>query len=70
MRAEKLSRDVAEEIERKMRDTAANLEFKKTAALRDELVNLRKQIGDNESVLFQGKDPKIFQHALCELIGT
>ncbi|HEY0615166.1 MAG TPA: helicase-related protein, partial [Candidatus Elarobacter sp.] len=74
VRAEHLPRDVAEamakEIERKMRDAAANLEFEKAAALRDELVNLRKQIGGNESVLFQGKAPKIFQHALKELIGT
>ena len=74
VRAEKLPRAVAEamatEIERKMRDAAANLEFEKAAALRDELVNLRKQIGGNESVLFQGKAPKIFQHALKELIGT
>ncbi|MEA2664148.1 MAG: excinuclease subunit [Candidatus Eremiobacteraeota bacterium] len=74
VRAEKLPRDVAEamakEIERKMREAAANLEFEKAAALRDELVNLRKQIGGNESVLFQGKAPKIFQHALRELIGT
>src|ERR1700688_2061210 len=74
VRAEKLPRAVAEamakEIERKMRDAAANLEFEKAAALRDELVNLRKQIGGNESVLFQGRAPKIFQHALKELIGT
>jgi excinuclease ABC subunit B len=74
VRAERLPRDVAEamakEIERKMREAAANLEFEKAAALRDELVNLRKQIGGNESVLFQGKAPKIFQHALKELIGT
>ncbi len=26
--------------------------------------------GGNESVLFQGKAPKILQHALRELIGT
>ena len=74
VRAEHLPREVAEamakEIERKMRDAAANLEFEKAAALRDELVNLRRQIGGNESVLFQGKAPKIFQHALKELIGT
>ncbi len=73
VRAEHLPREVAEamakEIERKMRDAAANLEFEKAAALRDELVNLRRQIGGNESVLFQGKAPKIFQHALKELIG-
>jgi excinuclease ABC subunit B len=74
VRAEHLPREVAEamakEIERKMREAAANLEFEKAAALRDELVALRKQIGGNESVLFQGKAPKIFQHALKELIGT
>jgi excinuclease ABC subunit B len=74
VRAEHLPRDVAEamakEIERKMREAAANLEFEKAAALRDELVSLRKQIGGNESLLFQGKAPKIFQHALKELIGT
>ena len=74
VRAEKLPREVAEamakEIERTMREAAANLEFEKAAALRDELVALRRQIGGNESVLFQGKAPKIFQHALKELIGT
>jgi excinuclease ABC subunit B len=74
VRAEKLPREVAEamakEIERKMRDAAANLEFEKAAALRDELVHLRRQIGGNESILFQGRAPKIFQHALKELIGT
>ena len=74
VRAEHLPREVAEamakEIERKMREAASNLEFEKAAALRDELVSLRKQIGGNESVLFQGKAPKIFQHALKELIGT
>jgi excinuclease ABC subunit B len=74
VRAEHLPREVAEamakEIERKMREAAANLEFEKAAALRDELVSLRKQIGGNESLLFQGKAPKIFQHALKELIGT
>ena len=74
LRGEKLPRDVAmamsNEIERKMRDSAANLEFEKAAALRDELIELRKQIGGNESVLFQGKAPKIFQHALRELVGS
>jgi excinuclease ABC subunit B len=74
VRAEHLPREVAEamakEIERKMRDAAANLEFEKAAALRDELVSLRKAIGGNESLIFQGKAPKIFQHALKELIGT
>ncbi len=74
IRAEKMPREVAlamaAEIERKMREAAANLAFEQAAALRDELVELRKQIGGNESVLFGGKAPKIFQHALRELIGT
>ena len=34
-----------------MRDYAANLEFEKAAALRDELIELRKQIGGNESLI-------------------
>ena len=70
---EKLPRDVAigmaAELEKKMRDFAANLEFEKAAALRDELLELRKHIGGNESVLFQGKAPKIFERALKELVG-
>jgi excinuclease ABC subunit B len=74
LRAEKLPREVAmamsNDIERKMREAAANLEFEKAAALRDELIELRKQVGGNESVLFQGKAPKIFQHALRELVGS
>jgi excinuclease ABC subunit B len=74
VRAEKLPREVAvamaNEIERKMREAAANLEFEKAAALRDELIALRRQIGGNESVLFQGKAPKIFAHALKELVGS
>ena len=73
LKGEKLPREVAlamsNDIERKMREAAANLEFEKAAALRDELIELRKQIGGNESVLFQGKAPKIFQHALRELVG-
>jgi excinuclease ABC subunit B len=74
LRHDKLPRDVAMamavEIERKMKEAAGNLEFEKAAALRDELVQLRKQVGGNESLLFQGKAPKIFAHALRELIGT
>jgi excinuclease ABC subunit B len=74
LRAEKLPREVAmamsNDIERKMREAAANLEFEKAAALRDELIELRKQAGGNESVLFQGKAPKIFAHALRELVGS
>ena len=74
IRREKLPRDVAvkmaAELERKMREYAANLEFEKAAALRDELIDLRKQIGGNESLLFQGKAPKIFEHALKELVGS
>ena len=74
IRREKLPRDVAmrmaSELEAKMREYAANLQFEKAAALRDELIELRKQIGGNESLLFQGKAPKIFEHALKELVGS
>ena len=74
LKAEKIPREVAAkmaaDIERKMREYAANLEFEKAAALRDELLNLRKAMGGNESVLFQGKAPKIFEHALKELVGS
>ena len=74
LKGDKLPREVAmamsNDIERKMREAAANLEFEKAAALRDELIELRKQVGGNESVLFQGKAPKIFQHALKELVGN
>ena len=74
LKGEKLPREVAmamsNDIERKMREAAANLEFEKAAALRDELIELRRQVGGNESLLFQGKAPKIFQHALRELVGS
>jgi excinuclease ABC subunit B len=74
IRREKIPRDVAmrmaSELEQKMREYAANLQFEKAAALRDELIELRKQIGGNESLLFQGKAPKIFEHALKELVGS
>ncbi|HET9095119.1 MAG TPA: excinuclease ABC subunit UvrB [Candidatus Baltobacteraceae bacterium] len=74
IRREKIPREVAmrmaAELEKKMREYAANLEFEKAAALRDELIDLRKHIGGNESLLFQGKAPKIFEHALKELVGS
>ena len=74
IRAEKIPRDVAQrmakDLEQRMREFAANLEFEKAAALRDELLELKKQLGGNESVLFQGKAPKIFEHALRELVGS
>ncbi|HMD02980.1 MAG TPA: UvrB/UvrC motif-containing protein, partial [Candidatus Baltobacteraceae bacterium] len=74
LKGEKLPRDVAMamagDIEKKMREAAGNLEFEKAAALRDELLELRRQLGGNESILFQGKAPKIFQHALRELVGN
>ena len=66
---DKLPRDVAlkmsHDLERKMREAAASLEFEKAAALRDELIELRNQIGGNESVLFGGRAPKIFDKALA-----
>jgi len=71
LRLERLPRDVAtkmvRDLERKMRDAAAGLEFEKAAALRDEIIQLRRQIGGNESLLFGGKAPKIFDKALAEL---
>ncbi len=73
IKREKLPRDVAmrmaADLEKKMREYAGNLEFEKAAALRDELIELRRQIGGNESVLFGGKAPKIFDKALAELVG-
>jgi excinuclease UvrABC nuclease subunit len=60
---------MAAELEKKMREFAGNLEFEKAAALRDELIELRRQISGNESVLFGGKAPKIFDAALAELVG-
>ncbi|GAC1545680.1 MAG: excinuclease ABC subunit UvrB [Vulcanimicrobiaceae bacterium] len=73
LKGDKLPREVAmamaNEIEKKMKEFAANLDFEKAAALRDELLELRKQVGGNESVLFQGKAPKVFQQALRELVG-
>ena len=74
LKREKLPRDVAmrmaADLERKMREYAGNLEFEKAAALRDELIELRRQMGGNESVLFGGKAPKIFDKALAELVGS
>src|SRR5579875_1373252 len=52
IKLEKIPRDVAlkmaADLERKMREYAANLEFEKAAALRDELVELRKHIGGSD----------------------
>ncbi|HEV7178408.1 MAG TPA: excinuclease ABC subunit UvrB [Candidatus Baltobacteraceae bacterium] len=74
IKLDKIPRDVAmkmaADVEKKMREYAANLEFEKAAALRDELIELRRQIGGNESLLFQGKAPKIFSTALKELVGS
>jgi len=74
LRGERLPRDVAMamavDVEKRMKECAANLDFEKAAALRDELIELRKQIGGNESLLFSGKGaPKIFARALEELVG-
>ncbi len=72
LRDEHLPREVASamaaEVERKMKEAAANLEFEKAAALRDELIELRRGLGGNESLLFSGKAPKIFDRALAELV--
>jgi len=74
LKFDKLPRDaalnMARDLERAMRNAAANLEFEKAAALRDELIALRKQIGGNESILFGGKAPKIFDKALAELVSN
>jgi excinuclease ABC subunit B len=74
LKLERLPRDVAtkmaRDLERKMRDAAAGLEFEKAAALRDELIELRRQIGGNENILFGGKAPKIFDKALAELVES
>ncbi len=73
LKHEKIPKDVARkmarEIEAKMKEFAAALEFEKAAALRDELIEIRKHIGGNESLLFQGKAPKVFERALEELVG-
>ncbi len=67
---EKIPRDVAQkmmaDIERRMREFAANLEFEKAAAMRDELIELRKQIGGSESILFGGKAPSVLERALVD----
>jgi excinuclease ABC subunit B len=74
LKGEKIPRDVAmamaADIEKRMKAFAANLDFEAAAALRDELIEIRRQIGGNESLLFQGKAPKVFAHALKELVGT
>lgn len=70
-RVERLPREVAlktiAELERRMREHAKNLEFERAAALRDELLELRKQVGSNESLLLGGKAPKIFDRSLEEV---
>lgn len=53
-RVERLPREIAAqtaaELERRMREHAANLEFERAAALRDELFELRKQLGEFRSL--------------------
>ena len=73
-KVERLPREIAvktiAELERRMREHAANLEFERAAALRDELLELRKQSGTNESLLLGGKAPKIFDRSIEELVGN
>jgi excinuclease ABC subunit B len=73
LRTEKLPKAVAaamaRDIEAQMKAAAARLEFEKAAALRDEYLELRRQIGGAEGLLFAGKAPKIFADALEELAG-
>jgi excinuclease ABC subunit B len=73
-KVERLPREIAvktvAELERRMREHAANLEFERAAALRDELLELRKQLGTNESLLLGGKAPKIFDRSIEELVGN
>ncbi len=72
-KSERLPREIAiktiAELERRMREHASNLEFERAAALRDELLELRKQLGTNESLLLGGKAPKIFDRSIEELVG-
>jgi excinuclease ABC subunit B len=63
------AKKMSTELERRMREHAANLEFEQAAALRDELLELRKQLGENESLLLGGKAPKVFDRSLQELVS-
>ncbi len=65
-------RDVAtrmvRDLERKMRETPAiGSSSRKPRRCATRLIELRRQIGGNESLLFGGKAPKIFDKALAEL---
>jgi len=57
---------MAADLEKKMREFAANLEFEKAAAVRDELIEVRKQSGAAESILFGARAPKVLARALDE----
>ena len=54
-------RKMARDLERKMREAAASLEFEKAAALRDELIELRRQIGGNESAALRRESAQDFR---------
>jgi len=60
-------RALASQLERRMRECAANLEFEKAAALRDELMEIRRRLGESESLLFSGRAPKILTATMEEL---
>ncbi|MBV8082277.1 MAG: UvrB/UvrC motif-containing protein, partial [Candidatus Eremiobacteraeota bacterium] len=71
LKGEQLPRDVAvamaRDVERLMKEAAANLEFEKAAALRDELIELRKQIAYNEE---HHIDPKSILKSVRDILST
>jgi len=63
---------MAADLEKKMHEYAANLEFEKAAALRDELIELRRQIGEmciRDSTTSNSSGCTLYHDAIS-LIGT